>query len=220
MAYDASPPDAPLSLIRISAKAGNSRQGWLTAGELTIPVALGRGGIRANKREGDGGTPRGVFHPKKLWWRTDRYARPRTFFPVQAIRRDDAWCEDPNDRHYNRPIKRTRNAAGDRLEREDHLYDFIIEIDHNSCPRVAHRGSAVFLHLAREKFAPTAGCVAMRLAAMLQLLRRLGPQTKIIIGQGAQHARQGSDRHRIAHAAPALARRHQAQRPRVCAAAR
>jgi L,D-peptidoglycan transpeptidase YkuD (ErfK/YbiS/YcfS/YnhG family) len=172
----------PLTMIRIRARAGNSQAGWLTAGGMTIPVALGRGGIRANKREGDGGTPRGVFHPKKLWWRADRHTRPRTFITAHAIRPEDAWCEDPNDRHYNRPIRLTRDAPGDRLTRKDHLYDFIVEIDHNTRPRVSGRGSAVFLHLARDNFGPTAGCVSMTPSAMLRLLRRLGPRTRIVIG--------------------------------------
>jgi L,D-peptidoglycan transpeptidase YkuD (ErfK/YbiS/YcfS/YnhG family) len=172
----------PLSLIRIRPRAGNSRQGWLTACELTIPVALGRGGILANKREGDGGTPRGTFHPRQLWWRSDRHVRPSTHLPVRAIRAEDAWCEDPADRHYNQPIRLTGETAGDRLRRGDHLYDFIIEIDHNTRPRIAGRGSAVFLHLARENFGPTAGCVSMTKSAMLHLLRRLGPGTRIVIG--------------------------------------
>jgi L,D-peptidoglycan transpeptidase YkuD (ErfK/YbiS/YcfS/YnhG family) len=154
----------------------------MTAPGISIPVALGRGGIRANKREGDGGTPMGVFRARKLWWRADRHARPRTSLTARPIRGDDAWCEDPTDRHYNQPIRLARGAAGDRLRREDHLYDFIIEIDHNTRPRTAHRGSAVFLHLARDNFGPTAGCVAMRKGAMLQLLQRIGPRTKIIIG--------------------------------------
>ena len=72
--------------------------------------------------------------------------------------------------------------GGDRLRREDHLYDFIIEIDHNTQPTIAGRGSAVFLHLARPDFSPTAGCVSMTKSAMLQLLRQIGPHTKIIIG--------------------------------------
>ena len=182
MAYHTSAPDRPLSLIRIRARAGNSRQGWLTASGLAIPVALGRGGILANKREGDGGTPKGAFHPRKLWWRADRHPRPRTFLPVHAIRMEDAWCEDPSDRHYNQPIRLEHDRAGDRLTRKDHLYDFIVEIDHNTTPRIAHRGSAVFLHLARENFGPTAGCVSMTQGAMLQLLRRLGPETRIEIG--------------------------------------
>lgn len=147
-----------------------------------IPVALGRGGIKANKFEGDGGTPRGTFHPVRLWWRADRHVRPRTFLPVRAIRSTDAWSEDPADRHYNRPVMRAPGESGDRLKRDDHLYDFIVEIDHNARPRIARRGSAVFLHLARENFSPTAGCVGMTRGAMLRLLARIGPLTRIVIG--------------------------------------
>jgi L,D-peptidoglycan transpeptidase YkuD (ErfK/YbiS/YcfS/YnhG family) len=172
----------PLSFIRIRAKPGNSRRGWLVAAGRTIPVALGHGGIRANKREGDGGTPRGTFQPMRIWWRADRFTRPRSFLPVRAIRGGDAWCEDPNDRRYNRPIRLTEKGNGDHLKRDDHLYDFIVEIDHNTSPRIAGRGSAVFLHLARANFAPTAGCVSMSKSAMLHLLRQLGPRTRIVIG--------------------------------------
>ena len=182
MVYEASSAGRPLSLVRIRPRAGNSRQGWLTAEGMTIPVALGRGGILANKREGDGGTPRGTFHPRALWWRADRHPRPRTHLATRAIRPEDAWCEDPGNRHYNRPIRLTHDRPGDRLARKDHLYDFIIEIDHNTTPRIAGRGSAVFLHLARENFGPTAGCVSMTRSSMLHLLRRLGPRTRIVIG--------------------------------------
>ncbi|MGY3486146.1 L,D-peptidoglycan transpeptidase YkuD (ErfK/YbiS/YcfS/YnhG family) [Bradyrhizobium sp. USDA 4011] len=174
--------DRPLSAIEVRSAAGDPRRGWLTADGWTVPVALGRGGILANKREGDGGTPRGIFHPRQLWWRADRHRRPVTFLPARPIRREDAWCEDPADRHYNQPIRLDREQGGDRLTREDHLYDFIVEIDHNAAPRIAGRGSAVFLHLARPNFAPTAGCVSMTKASMLRLLRRMSPQTKIIIG--------------------------------------
>jgi L,D-peptidoglycan transpeptidase YkuD (ErfK/YbiS/YcfS/YnhG family) len=174
--------DRPLSAIRVQRAAGDPRRGWLTADGWTVPVALGRGGILANKREGDGGTPRGIYRPLQLWWRADRHRRPQTFLPARPIRPEDGWCEDPNDRRYNQPIRLTRSEAGDRLTREDHLYDFIVEIDHNSAPRIAGRGSAVFLHLARTNFSATAGCVSMTKSAMLRLLRRMGPQTKIIIG--------------------------------------
>jgi L,D-peptidoglycan transpeptidase YkuD (ErfK/YbiS/YcfS/YnhG family) len=173
---------SPLSLIRIKPSAGNSRRGLLLAGGLAVPVALGRSGMRANKREGDGGTPRGTFRPLRLWWRADRHARPRTHLPARAIRDVDAWCEDPRDRRYNRAIRLDHSRSGDRLKRDDHLYDFIVEIDHNTKPRVAGRGSAVFLHLARDNFAPTAGCVSMTKPAMLRLLQRLGRRTKIVIG--------------------------------------
>lgn len=148
---------------------------------LALPVALGRGGIKANKREGDGGTPRGRFRARRLWWRADKYPRPATALPTQRIGPNDGWCEDPDDRRYNQPIKVPPKAKVDRLARNDNLYDFIIEIDHNTRPRIAGRGSAVFVHAARKGFAPTAGCVALELNTLRRLLARLGTRTRIVV---------------------------------------
>ncbi len=170
-----------LRTIRVRPRPGCRSQGVMLAGPLTLPVALGRGGIKANKREGDGGTPRGQFRLRKLWWRADRQPRPMTQLPMRRIRPEDAWCEDPADRHYNRPIRRSANEPGDRLWRDDRLYDLIIEIDHNTRPRIAGRGSAVFIHIARPGFAPTAGCVALSAGALGKLLYRLGRKTRIQI---------------------------------------
>lgn len=170
-----------LSRLIVRRKAGSSTRGWLSAGPLALPVALGRGGIKANKREGDGGTPRGTFRPRRLWWRGERHPRPATTLPVRRIGPADGWCEDPADRHYNQPVKVPPGSKADRLARADRLYDFIVEIDHNTRPRVAGRGSAVFLHVARDGFAPTAGCIALKPAALRRLLARLGPRTRIVI---------------------------------------
>ena len=171
----------PFTLIRVQASPGNRTRGVLLAGPLAIPVVLGRGGIRANKFEGDGATPRGRFRLVRLWWRADRSARPRTTLPVQRIETTIAWCEDVADRRYNRPFRRSANEPGDRLWRVDHLYDFIVEIDHNTRPRVARRGSAVFIHVARPNRGPTAGCVALRAGELRRLLVGMGPRTRIDI---------------------------------------
>ena len=146
-----------------------------------MPVALGRGGIRAGKREGDGGTPRGSFRPLRLWWREDRLKRPPSLLPARRISPGDAWCEDPADRRYNRHFRRSANEPGDRLHRPDGLYDMIVEIDHNTRPRIAGRGSAVFIHVARPAFAATAGCVGLRPRDLRILLTKLSPKTRIII---------------------------------------
>jgi L,D-peptidoglycan transpeptidase YkuD (ErfK/YbiS/YcfS/YnhG family) len=156
-------------------------RGVLIAGRLAIPVVLGRGGIRANKREGDGATPRGRFRLRRLWWRADRSPRPATLLRTARIDRRVAWCEDPEDRRYNQPFRRSANEPGDRLWRDDRLYDLIIEIDHNTRPRIARRGSAVFLHVARPDRSPTAGCVAFAASDLRRLLARLGPNTRILI---------------------------------------
>jgi L,D-peptidoglycan transpeptidase YkuD (ErfK/YbiS/YcfS/YnhG family) len=174
-------PGSTLKLLQVRSAPGTRTRGWLIAGALTFPVALGRGGILANKREGDGGTPRGNFRLKRLWWRADRGPRPATLLPVHRIAPDDGWCEDPADRRYNRPFRLAPEQVGDRLQRADHLYDLLIEIDHNTRPRVAGRGSAVFIHVARPGLAPTAGCVALKAAALRRLLGRVGPGTRIDI---------------------------------------
>jgi L,D-peptidoglycan transpeptidase YkuD (ErfK/YbiS/YcfS/YnhG family) len=170
-----------LSRLTVRRRAGNCRQGWLVAGALALPVALGRAGIKANKREGDGSTPRGTFRLKRLWWRAERHARPPTLLPARRIGQDDGWCEDPADRRYNKPVKLAPASAADRLARADDLYDFIVELDHNTRPRVKGRGSAVFIHAARPGLTPTAGCVALPIGALRRLLARLGPHTKIVV---------------------------------------
>jgi L,D-peptidoglycan transpeptidase YkuD (ErfK/YbiS/YcfS/YnhG family) len=171
----------PLSNITVRHRPSFPSRGWLIAGPLALPVALGRGGIKANKREGDGATPRGRFRMKRLWWRAGRHPRPVTMLPVRHILPDDGWCEDPSDRHYNQRIKVPPKSKADRLARNDNLYDFIVELDHNTRPRVAGRGSAVFIHVARPGFAPTAGCVALDMNTLRRLLTRLGPRTQIVV---------------------------------------
>jgi L,D-peptidoglycan transpeptidase YkuD (ErfK/YbiS/YcfS/YnhG family) len=168
-------------VIRVRARPGNPTRGILLVGMRAVPVVLGRSGVRANKREGDGATPRGRFRLVRLWWRPDRSPRPRTMLPARRIAPDVAWCEEPADRRYNRPYRRSANDPGDRLWREDRLYDLIVEIDHNTRPRVAGRGSAVFLHLARPNRGPTAGCVALEFGELRRLLARVGPSTRLWI---------------------------------------
>jgi L,D-peptidoglycan transpeptidase YkuD (ErfK/YbiS/YcfS/YnhG family) len=170
-----------LANLTLRTKPGNRQQGWLSTGPHVFKVAIGRSGIKADKREGDGATPAGRYRLVRLWWRSDRIPRQRTTLPVRRITAADGWCEDPSDRRYNRPVRMLPGQPGDRLQRGDALYDLIIEIDHNQRPRVSGRGSAVFIHVARENMAPTAGCVSMPAGTLRRLLGRLGPRTTITI---------------------------------------
>ncbi len=170
-----------LANLSLRTRPGNRRQGWLSAGRRYTKVALGRSGIKTNKREGDGATPAGRYRLVRLWWRPDRIPRPRTLLPVRPITALDGWCEDPSDRRYNRAIRIAPGQSGDRLWRSDALYDLVIEIDHNKRPRVSGRGSAVFVHVARAELAPTAGCISLPVNTLKQLIARLGPKTTITI---------------------------------------
>ena len=168
--------------LRVARASTGSALGVLRVGPHAMPVALGRGGIRANKFEGDGATPRGRFRLVRLWWRMDRFSRPQTLLRTRPIRTEDGWCEDSADRNYNRPVHMPENGNADRLWRKDGLYDFVIELDHNTRPRVARRGSAVFIHVARAKLSPTAGCVALPAPVLKRLLAQIARNAVIEIG--------------------------------------
>ena len=171
-----------LSLLRVRALAGNRARGWLTAGPLRIPCALGPAGIVRNKREGDRGTPAGRFRLLWGYYRPDRWRPPTAGPPLKPMRRDQGWCEDPSSARYNRPVRLPAAECSDRMWRDDHLYDLTFVLDQNFSRRAKGRGSAIFFHLAREGLAPTAGCVAIRAADMRKLAPRLARGAVMEIG--------------------------------------
>lgn len=174
-----------LDLLRVRPLPGDPTRGTLIAGGAVIACALGRAGITARKREGDGASPRGVFRLRGGFYRPDRFpVRPVSALPLRATRPDDGWCDAPQDRRYNRPIRLPSTAASaEQLWRDDGLYDLVIDLDYNRGPIRPGRGSAIFLHIARSGYRPTEGCVALKPADLLRLLRRLGPRTRMKIGR-------------------------------------
>jgi L,D-peptidoglycan transpeptidase YkuD (ErfK/YbiS/YcfS/YnhG family) len=167
--------------VIVMRRPGVPAQGLLRAGHVVARCALGRGGVVTHKREGDGGSPRGRFHLRRLWWRADRMLRPHCGLPMQRTRPSDGWCDAPAHGRYNRAVALPFTASHEEMWRADHLYDAVIEIGWNDQPARRGRGSAIFLHLARPGFAPTEGCVAVSRATMLRLLPLIGRQTRIEI---------------------------------------
>ncbi len=170
-----------LPLIRVFRSPLNHRRGRLVAGALALPCALGRAGTTHAKREGDGASPVGRFRLLQAFYRPDHGPRPRTGLPLRRIRPGDGWCDDPRDRRYNRLVPLPCPASHETMWREDHLYDVVLDIAWNRGPSIRGRGSAIFLHLARPGFEPTAGCVAVEPRMIRRLLERIGPDTRIEI---------------------------------------
>jgi len=148
---------------------------------LRLRCALGRGGIRRDKREGDGATPVGSWPMRRLLYRADRVALPQTALPSSAIGQDDGWCDAPRDRNYNLPVRLPYSASAETLYRHDGVYDLIVPLGYNDAPVVAGAGSAIFLHVARPDFAPTEGCVALALADLLTVLHAADTGSQVII---------------------------------------
>jgi L,D-peptidoglycan transpeptidase YkuD (ErfK/YbiS/YcfS/YnhG family) len=66
---------------------------------------------------------------------------------------------------------------------ESRLYDLVVVIGHNDDPVVPGAGSAVFLHVARDDWAPTAGCIAFRREDLLAILGQVRTLDAIVIGK-------------------------------------
>lgn len=164
------------SPLTVRARPGNRSQGLLNAGGVVFPCALGRGGISAAKREGDGATPLARMRVLSGYIRRGRFPM-RGRLPLRAISPDLGWCEVSDDRNYNRPVRIPYGASHERMLRDDRLYDAVIVLDWNIRPRRRGRGSAIFFHLARPGFTPTQGCVAVSHAVMARILPLLTRQS-------------------------------------------
>lgn len=142
--------------------------------------AIGHGGIVSDKREGDGGTPVGVFPLRSVLYRADRLGGPpHTMLDHQPIAPEDGWCDAPGDPQYNRPVRHPYPASAERLWREDGCYDLLAIMGHNDAPVRDGLGSGIFLHVARPDFSPTEGCVALTLEDLTRVLGEWTPSDRV-----------------------------------------
>lgn len=158
--------------------------GTLTADGQMFKCALGRSGLVPDKREGDGGTPVGVFPLRKLYYRADSEPEISTILRSYPIKPGQYWCDDPSDSiHYNQFINNEISARTEKMWRDDHLYDLVVTLGYNDNPPIPGLGSAIFFHLAHEDYRPTEGCVAIARSDMKALLPRLSARTVIDIAE-------------------------------------
>lgn len=157
----------------------------LRVGREVIPVSIGRGGIRADKAEGDMATPSGRHPILGLRYRPDRVpAACVSHLPcgfARPIRLNDLWCDDPAHPAYNQPVSAPFGASHEVMRRPDPLYDLVLITGWNYPKATPGRGSAIFMHLWRRPGYPTAGCVAMARRDMLWLIRKLGPDSALVV---------------------------------------
>ncbi len=144
--------------------------GALILGSLRLRAAVGRGGVRERKQEGDGATPAGLLPLRRVLYRADRGTRPRTAMPAMPLAPHDGWCDDPTHADYNLPVRLPHDGRHEALWRSDAVYDLIGVLGWNDSPVVRGAGSAIFLHVARPGFAPTEGCIALAMPDLRFLL--------------------------------------------------
>ena len=170
-----------MTILTVTHDPNNPQRGTLRCGAQTFACVLGRGGISAQKKEGDGATPVGRYPLRRVLYRTDKMGAPRTGLPVRIIQRNDGWCDAPGDANYNRPVTLPYAASAEEMWRADERYDIVVVVGHNDAPVIDGAGSAIFMHLAAQEGTPTAGCVALAREDLLAVLAACGPRSEIEI---------------------------------------
>ena len=143
------------------------------------PCSVGRGGVRVDKREGDGATPVGVHRLVGMLYRPDRIARPAEW--ALPIRPRDLWSDDPGHEDYNLMVRAPYPHSHERLRRADPLYDLVIITDWNWPWAERGRGSAIFVHQWRRPRTPTAGCIGLDPADLRAIAPLIRYETRLIV---------------------------------------
>ena len=139
------------------------------------PAHVGRAGISAHKREGDGATPAGVYRLGATVYGLD--ANPGLHLRYVRLRCGDWWDEDPGSPTYNRFRRLPCGAAppfggaSEALWRVTVAYRELAVVRYNAGPVVPGRGSAIFVH--DDLGHATSGCVSLPRPRLLRLLRWL-----------------------------------------------
>jgi len=162
---------------------------WVRAGGPYV-ARLGKNGLSANRREGDGTTPTGNFAIGRTMYGND--PNPGVRFRYRRLRCGDWWDEDPTSPTYNSfrhvPCGTEPPFAGasEGMWQQPRPYPFLAVIEYNTHPVVPGRGSGIFLHA--QSGGPTIGCVSLRTAELRLVLRWLRPAAapRIVIGTSRQ----------------------------------
>lgn len=156
----------------------NPSRGLLKFGSKAYPCALGKEGVTLQKKEGDYKSPAGKFVIRNIYYRYDKLCQPLySQVPLMAILKEDGWCDDPDDKAYNRPVNLPHHASAEQFWRDDDLYDVIVVLGYNDTPAVAGKGSAIFMHISKNlndrNYLGTEGCVALNKSDLLEILPML-----------------------------------------------
>lgn len=163
-------PEHCVKTILVRPAPGRKTRAIVQVGPLRLPAAIGRSGVTARKREGDGATPIAAMPLLSGFMRGDRLSRPQSRLALRRIRPDMLWCDAPEHPSYNRLVRGPFKPSHEEMQRKDELYDICLVLDWNVTARRRNAGSAIFFHLIRPGYEPTAGCIALAQRDMLRIM--------------------------------------------------
>ena len=158
-----------------------NKSGYLKYKDFKFKCALGKAGVGKKKIEGDNITPKGTFGIVKIYYRSDRIKKISSKYKLIKIIKTMGWCDDPKSRKYNQPIKLPSKYRHEIFYRRDDIYDLILVLNYNMKPTIKNKGSAIFIHVTKKNYKKTAGCIALKKADLLYLVKEIKKNTKVII---------------------------------------
>ena len=157
------------------------KTGYLTYKNLKFRCALGKAGVKKKEKEGDNITPKGIFKINKIYYRPDKIENFTSVLKKIKIKKNMGWCDDPKSNFYNQQIKLPSKFSYEKLYRSDNLYDIILVLDYNINPIIKNKGSAIFIHIAKNFYKKTKGCIALKKKDLVELISQIKINTKIKI---------------------------------------
>ena len=91
------------------------------------------------------------------------------------------WSNDPNSNEYNKLIKLPSAYRYEKLFKSENVYDIILVLNYNMSPVIKNKGSAIFIHVARNNYKKTEGCVALKKIHLLKIINKIKPNTNVKI---------------------------------------
>ena len=157
------------------------KSGYLKYKNLKFRCALGKAGVKKKIIEGDNITPKGTFKIIKIYYRPDKIKKIKTLIKKIKIKKNMGWCDDPNSDFYNKQIKLPTKLSHEKLYRNDNLYDLIAVLNYNTNPIIKNKGSAIFMHIGKDSYKKTKGCIALKKEDLLKIISKIKKNTKIKI---------------------------------------
>ena len=148
--------------------------------DFKFKCVIGKNGRSFDKKEGDLKTPKGTFSLGPLFYRKDKFTNPPTKLSKIPIKKNMGWCDDVNNKFYNKPILIDKKIRHEKMYRSDDIYNLVIVINYNTKNIIKNKGSAIFIHLTNN-YKKTRGCIALKENDMLVLLKMINKKTKIKI---------------------------------------
>ena len=153
----------------------------LTFNNYKAKCAIGKRGIGLKRKEGDLITPKGKYKIKYILYRKDRVKNIQSKIKKVSIKKNMGWCDDPKSKNYNKLVKSPYAYSYEKLYKKENTYDIILVLNYNMNPVKRNKGSAIFIHVAKNNFKPTKGCVALKKKELLKIIKDLKSNTEIRI---------------------------------------